>query len=207
MKLNYEEQILQLRRELEARGGPIGASAMGQDLRQARAPAPPGPGFPDGVPPPILGGGTPISGSGAFGGLLQGGGGGGGVPSGPAEHGRSLQQPYMNGTQTPGSDGGPSLKRLRTDEGPVGVSRDMAGAGGPGNPYGAPLSRGEPVGRGEQPGGGFPGGSGPGGKGSQKLGDKRGLPEQDQYRQHMGHPPAGLGPQHPLAQIPPQQHL
>ena len=71
MKLQYEEEIHRLRRELETRGavgqpGPSGPP----DMRNSRGPA--GPGFPDGVPPPVLGGGGTSSGAGAFGGLLQG---------------------------------------------------------------------------------------------------------------------------------------
>lgn len=80
MKQTYEEEIHRLRRELESRGMPPASSAMVQDVRQTR---PAAPGFPEGVPPPVLGNAMGSSGSGGVFGALMSGQGGPGNAGGP----------------------------------------------------------------------------------------------------------------------------
>ncbi|KND02337.1 uncharacterized protein SPPG_09062 [Spizellomyces punctatus DAOM BR117] len=197
MKQTYEEEIHRLRRDLEGRGLPPASSAMVQDVRQSRGP--PAPGFPEGVPPPVLGSNMGASsGGGVFGALM----------SGPGGDPRSLQQPYLNGA--PGSDGQPS-KRMRTEDGPMPMNRDMSGP--PPNPY---------TGR-EQVAGYMPG------PGPERERDrerekkaKKGSIQDEPYRQgapkDQQHPSAGYGGQPPYQhmsgqpvippqQMPPQQHM
>ncbi|KAI9097143.1 WD40-repeat-containing domain protein [Phlyctochytrium arcticum] len=145
MKQTYEEEIHRLRRDLETRGmPPTSTSGMPQDARPQRGG--PTPGFPEGVPPPVLGGSMgSTSGSGVFGALMSGQG-GLGAPNapgagGPGSDSRALQQPYMNTSNGPE---GQASKRMRTEDGgSMPMNRDIPG---PPNPY---------MSRNEQPPSGF----------------------------------------------------
>ncbi|KAI9011035.1 WD40-repeat-containing domain protein [Gaertneriomyces semiglobifer] len=126
IKQQYEDEILRLRRDLEARGLPSQQQASVQDVRhlQSQRGGPSGPvsggpvpGFPEGVPPPVLGGGhAPAGGAGGvFSALMSG--------ADP----RGMQPPYLNGNNQPlpsvggnpndnGPVGTPGGKRLRVEE-------------------------------------------------------------------------------------------
>ncbi|KAJ3018599.1 general transcription repressor [Thoreauomyces humboldtii] len=140
VKQTYEDEIHRLRRDLEGRGHVSIPAPSGMDSRNPHRPPP---GFPEGVPPPILGNSKAHTGTGGvFSAFMssQGGPGSAGLAGGgPVGDSRVLQQPYMNGAGGVDSQGN---KRMRPEEqaGPAG-NRD---AMGPPNPY---LTRGDPMGR------------------------------------------------------------
>ncbi|KAJ3080498.1 general transcription repressor [Quaeritorhiza haematococci] len=167
IKAQYEEEILRLRRDLEARGIHTPQSALVSDIRGGSGPVGPGRpstagtgggagaqggtggpgggagqtaagGFPDGVPPPVLGSGQ-SAGGGVFGALMS---------QGPPQPDHTRQQPYMNGTpnSSAGAPPGPNanamgssdptqpvIKRMRGEDGPLPTrgGGSMGGGGGP----------------------------------------------------------------------------
>ncbi|KAI8820693.1 WD40-repeat-containing domain protein [Fimicolochytrium jonesii] len=126
IKQTYEDEIHRLRRELENRGHPAQGVPAGDDRGQHRVVT----GFPDGVPPPVLGNGKGnASAGGVFSALMSGQGGPGSAPV-PGGDGRGMQPPYMNGGSGPEAGG----KRLRPDDPSLGHNtRDQPA--GPPNPY------------------------------------------------------------------------
>ncbi|TPX40470.1 hypothetical protein SeMB42_g05988 [Synchytrium endobioticum] len=123
MKQLYEEEIIRLRRELEARGIPPPPSILIQDNRARSNPA-----LPENVPPPVLA----STGSGAVGSVF------GALMAGAAP--MDQRPPYVNG----GADTNHNVKRIRGEDG-VPVIRDIAATQGPMNPYTPPLSASYPM--------------------------------------------------------------
>ncbi|TPX30245.1 hypothetical protein SmJEL517_g06147 [Synchytrium microbalum] len=122
MKQLYEEEIIRLRRELEARGVPPPPSMLTQDARNRGNST-----LPEGIPPPVLASSGNSGAGSVFGALMAGAG-----QAGPLDS--QARPPYINGGGEPSH---PS-KRLRAEDG-MPVNRDM-GAAGPMNPYNPSIS-------------------------------------------------------------------